>query len=78
LQHDERQRNCPLRAQGNGRLFSGIWTGKNPAPFNNMVISSVENAVARAGACTGSPGNQTQAAQLLGLNRNTLRKKMKE
>ncbi len=51
--------------------------GEKPCAIYNMVISSVEKPLLelvlhRAG------GNQTQAAQLLGLNRNTLRKKMKE
>ncbi len=51
--------------------------GEKPCAIYNMVISSVEKPLLelvlhRAG------GNQTQAAQLLGMNRNTLRKKMKE
>lgn len=50
--------------------------GERPTPLYDMVITCVElplleSVLQRVG------GNQTQAAELLGLNRNTLRKKMK-
>jgi len=50
--------------------------GERPQPIYDMVIGCVEKplievVLGRAG------GNQTQAAELLGMNRNTLRKKIK-
>jgi Fis family transcriptional regulator, factor for inversion stimulation protein len=51
--------------------------GEKPHAIYDMVISSVEKPLIelimqRAG------GNQTRAAELLGINRNTLRNKMKQ
>ncbi len=51
--------------------------GEKPHAIYDMVISSVEKplielVMQRAG------GNQTRAAELLGINRNTLRNKMKQ
>ena len=51
--------------------------GEKPHPIYDLVISSVEKPLIalmmqRAG------GNQTRAAELLGINRNTLRNKMKQ
>jgi len=50
--------------------------GEKPCAIHNMVISSVERPLLEL-VLHRVAGNQTQAAQLLGLNRNTLRKKMK-
>ncbi|UCH48347.1 MAG: Fis family transcriptional regulator [Betaproteobacteria bacterium] len=50
--------------------------GERPAAIYNMVICSVEKPLIEI-VLARVDGNQTQAAQLLGLNRNTLRKKMK-
>ena len=50
--------------------------GERPCSIYDMVISSVEKPLIEV-ILTKVAGNQTQAAQLLGLNRNTLRKKMK-
>ena len=51
--------------------------GEKPAAIYDMVLKSVEKAMlelvlAKAGA------NQTLAAEMLGINRNTLRKKLTE
>ena len=51
--------------------------GERPAAIYDMVLKSVERpmlevVLARAG------GNQTLAAEMLGINRNTLRKKIRE
>jgi Fis family transcriptional regulator, factor for inversion stimulation protein len=50
--------------------------GERPCAIYDMVISSVEKPLIET-ILHRVDGNQTQAAQLLGLNRNTLRKKMK-
>jgi Fis family transcriptional regulator len=50
--------------------------GEKPCAVYDMVISSVERPLIEVVLHRVS-GNQTQAAQLLGMNRNTLRKKMK-
>jgi Fis family transcriptional regulator, factor for inversion stimulation protein len=51
--------------------------GENPAAIYDMVLKSVEKpmlevVLAKAGS------NQTLAAEMLGINRNTLRKKLTE
>ena len=51
--------------------------GEKPAAIHDMVLKSVEKpmlevVLAKAG------GNQTLAAEMLGINRNTLRKKLNE
>ena len=50
--------------------------GERPCAIHDMVICSVEKPLIET-VLDRVDGNQTQAAQLLGLNRNTLRKKMK-
>ncbi len=50
--------------------------GERPCSIYDMVISSVEKPLIEV-VLHRVEGNQTQAAQLLGLNRNTLRKKIK-
>jgi len=50
--------------------------GEKPCAIYDMVISSVEKPLIEVVLHRVS-GNQTLAAQLLGMNRNTLRKKMK-
>jgi Fis family transcriptional regulator len=51
--------------------------GEKPCAIYDMVISSVERPLLEL-VLRRVAGNQTQAAQLLGMNRNTLRKKIKE
>jgi Fis family transcriptional regulator len=50
--------------------------GERPCAIYDMVIGSVEKPLIEVILHRVS-GNQTQAAQILGMNRNTLRKKMK-
>lgn len=51
--------------------------GEKPCAIYDMVISSVERPLLEM-VLHHVEGNQTRAAELLGMNRNTLRKKMKE
>jgi Fis family transcriptional regulator len=50
--------------------------GEKPCAIYDMVISSVEKPLIEV-VLHRVAGNQTLAAQLLGMNRNTLRKKIK-
>jgi Fis family transcriptional regulator, factor for inversion stimulation protein len=50
--------------------------GEQPCGVYEMVISCVERPLIEA-VLLRVDGNQTHAAQMLGINRNTLRKKMK-
>ena len=50
--------------------------GEKPHGVYEMVISCVERPLIEA-VLTRVDGNQTHAAEMLGINRNTLRKKMK-
>jgi Fis family transcriptional regulator len=49
--------------------------GEPPHGIYDMVISNVERAML-ASVMTRANGNQTQAADMLGVNRNTLRSKL--
>lgn len=51
--------------------------GEKPGHIYNMVMHSVEKPLIEI-AIQHTQGNQTQAAELLGINRNTLRQKMKQ
>ena len=51
--------------------------GEKPGNLYSMVIQSVEKPLIEI-AIQHTKGNQTQAAGLLGINRNTLRQKMKQ
>ena len=50
--------------------------GEMPAAIYDMVLARVEKPLLEV-VLNHTQGNQTRAAELLGLNRNTLRKKMK-
>ena len=51
--------------------------GEAPAAVYDMVLARVEKPLLEI-VLDYAGGNQTRAAELLGLNRNTLRKKMKQ
>jgi Fis family transcriptional regulator len=56
------------------RYFTDL-DGARPRAVYDMVIKNVEKPLLEA-VLTQAEGNQTIAAQMLGINRNTLRKKM--
>ena len=49
--------------------------GAKPGPVYDMVLHAVEKPMIEA-VLDQAAGNQTEAAELLGINRNTLRKKI--
>jgi len=49
--------------------------GEMPAPIYDMVLRSVERPMLEI-VLQQASGNQTLAAEMLGINRNTLRKKL--
>ena len=51
--------------------------GEKPHAIHDMVIRSVEKPLIEL-VMNYAGGNQTRAAELLGINRNTLRNKMKQ
>lgn len=51
--------------------------GEKSHPIHDMVIHSVEKPLIEL-VLKYAGGNQTRAAELLGINRNTLRSKMKQ
>lgn len=59
------------------RYFAGFGTGLPPQGLYERILADVEPALLRAClAATG--GNQLKAAELLGINRNTLRVKLRD
>ena len=51
--------------------------GEKPTSIYDMVLKNVEKPMIEM-VLAQAKGNQTLAAQMLGINRNTLRKKMKQ
>jgi len=58
------------------RYFKDL-DGEAPSEIYNMVVSAVEKPLLTY-ILDRAEGNQTRAADMLGINRNTLRKKMRE
>ena len=51
--------------------------GEKPTSIYDMVLKNVEKPMIEM-VLAQAEGNQTHAAQMLGINRNTLRKKMQQ
>ena len=58
------------------RYFKDL-DGETPSEIYNMVLSAVEKPLLLY-ILDRAEGNQTRAADMLGINRNTLRKKMRD
>ncbi|MGB3430203.1 MAG: helix-turn-helix domain-containing protein [Burkholderiaceae bacterium] len=65
---------CVLRSLE--QYFSDL-DGARPHALHDMVINAVERPLLKF-AMDRADGNQSAAAELLGINRNTLRKKLQE
>ena len=59
-----------------GQYFRDL-DGEKPAAIYEMVIRTVERPMLQC-VLEQANGNQTQAAEMLGINRNTLRRKLTE
>ena len=57
--------------------FSGFDNGLPPAGLYHRILREIEHPLLTA-ALTATRGNQIRAADLLGVNRNTLRKKIRD
>ena len=73
------RRKAPLRncVQAALRRYFADLNGQRPVGLYQMVISEVEQPMLEA-VLEYTRGNQSQAAELLGINRNTLRKKLRQ
>jgi two-component system, NtrC family, nitrogen regulation response regulator GlnG len=60
-----------------GRYFASFGKGMPPEGLYELILSEIEPALLRA-SLAATRGNQLRAADLLGINRNTLRSKLKE
>lgn len=72
-------RHMPLRAitaEVLGTYFDNL-DGHHPADLYELVLREVEEPLFRA-VMSYAEGNQSHAATILGINRGTLRKKLKE
>jgi Fis family transcriptional regulator len=71
-------RSIPLRSMTEQALDSyfASLNGQAPGHLYNLVMREVEEPLFRA-ALDFSAGNQSRAAEVLGINRGTLRKKLK-
>jgi len=72
-------RNRPLRSlteEALGRYFKDL-NGHQPTNLYNLVLGEVE-APLLASVMKHTDGNQTVASEILGINRATLRKKLKQ
>jgi Fis family transcriptional regulator len=73
------RRKAPLRSCVQAalqRYFTDL-NGQRPVALYQMVISEVEQPMLEA-VLDYTRGNQSQAADILGINRNTLRKKLRQ
>jgi Fis family transcriptional regulator len=72
-------KDVPLREHAESALHAYFekLNGHRPARLYDLVLREVEEPLFRA-VMTYVDGNQSRAAEILGINRGTLRKKLKE
>jgi Fis family transcriptional regulator, factor for inversion stimulation protein len=72
-------RDIPLREHAETALTAYFekLNGHRPAHLYDLVLREIEEPLFRA-VMTYADGNQSRAAEILGINRGTLRKKLKE
>ena len=74
-----RERDLPLRGHAERALtdYFASLNGHRPAQLYDLVLREVEEPLFRA-VLDYASGNQSQAAVILGINRGTLRKKLRQ
>jgi Fis family transcriptional regulator, factor for inversion stimulation protein len=73
----ERENELSLTVRKMMKQYFKDLDGEKPSGIYNMVVNCVEKPLLEV-VMTHAQGNQTRAAELLGINRNTLRKKLQE
>jgi Fis family transcriptional regulator len=73
----ERESELSLTVRKMMRQYFKDLDGEKPSGIYNMVVNCVEKPLLEV-VMYHAQGNQTRAAELLGINRNTLRKKLLE
>ena len=73
----ERENELSLTVRKMMKQYFKDLDGEKPSGIYNMVVNCVEKPLLEV-VMYHAQGNQTRAAELLGINRNTLRKKLQE
>ena len=73
----ERENELSLTVRKMMKQYFKDLDGEKPSGIYNMVVNCVEKPLLEV-VMIHAQGNQTRAAELLGINRNTLRKKLQE
>jgi Fis family transcriptional regulator len=73
----DRENELSLTVRKMMRQYFKDLDGEKPSGIYNMVVNCVEKPLLEV-VMYHAQGNQTRAAELLGINRNTLRKKLLE
>jgi Fis family transcriptional regulator len=73
----ERESDLSLTVRKMMKQYFKDLDGEKPSGIYNMVVTCVEKPLLEV-VMYHAQGNQTRAAELLGINRNTLRKKLLE
>ena len=73
----ERENELSLTVRKMMKQYFKDLDGEKPSGIYSMVVSCVEKPLLEV-VMHHAQGNQTRAAELLGINRNTLRKKLQE
>jgi Fis family transcriptional regulator len=73
----ERENELSLTVRKTVKQYFKDLDGEKPSDIYGMVVSCVEKPLLEV-VMYHAQGNQTRAAELLGINRNTLRKKLQE
>jgi Fis family transcriptional regulator, factor for inversion stimulation protein len=73
----ERENELSLTVRKMMKQYFKDLDGEKPSGIYNMVVNCVEKPLLEM-VMNHAQGNQTRAAELLGINRNTLRKKLQE